>query len=117
MARSNGSKARKLAELSPCYVPCQVEPGMFRGEYLIYLDACATDDPNKSGRAQLLVDEREVSGLSGTPRRNNPASGWLRVTLLAPRGEWVEVVLPQPSQPFGDQVLVAGRSIKEKVGA
>jgi hypothetical protein len=113
MARSNGGKAKKLAELSPCYIPCQVAPGMFRGEYLVYLDAAPPDSPNARAKAQLHVDEREVSGLSGKPKRNDPAHGWLRVTLLAKGSDWAEVVLPQPSQPFGERIVVAGGSVRK----
>jgi hypothetical protein len=89
---------------------------MFREEYLVYLDAANPHDPNQTARAQLLVDAREVSEISGTPHRNNPAHGWLRVTLLGQRGDWAEVVLPQPSQPFGERILVAGDSVKESPG-
>lgn len=113
MTRSNGDKAKKPTKLSPCYIPCQIAPGMFRGEFLVYLDASDPHDPNEKAKAQLLVDEREISGVIGTPKRNDPARGWLRVTLIGHRGDWAEVVLPQPSQPFGERVLIAGDSVKE----
>ncbi len=113
MPRNNGSKVKRLADLSTCYIPCQIAPGMFREEYLVYLDAAAPHDPSEKARAQLLVDQREVSGITGTPQRHHPARAWLRVTLLGRRADWSEVVLPQPSQPFGERVLVAGDSVTQ----
>lgn len=117
MTRSNGSKAKRPTNLSPCRIPCKVAPGMFRGEYLVYVDAAEPSNPNEKATAQLLVDEREVSGIVGTPKRNDPVNGWLRATLIGQRGEWAEVVLPQPSQPFGERILVAYDSVREIQGS
>src|SRR5947207_1330119 len=111
-SRSPG-KPKKPTEFSTCYIPCRIEPGMFREEFLVCLDATSPHNPNEVVKAQLLVDQREVSGIQGEPKRNNPASGWLQVTFIGQRGEWAEVVLPQPSQPFGERILVAGDSIRE----
>jgi hypothetical protein len=38
------------------------------------------------------------------------------VTLVERQGDWAEVVLPQPSQPLGERVLVPGDSITEDCG-
>ena len=116
MARKKESKAKIPDDFPPCYIPCRIEPGMFREEFLVYLDARDPHNPNEQIRAQLLVDQREVSGVSGAPKRHNPADGWLRVTLVGRQGEWAEVVLPQPSQPLGERVLVARDSVKETPG-
>jgi hypothetical protein len=86
---------------------------MFREEFLVYLDVRDPHHPDRQCKAQLLVDEREVSGVKGTPKRREPVDAWLRVTLLRHQGEWADVVLPQPSQPLGDRVLVAGDSLRE----
>ncbi|HVS40373.1 MAG TPA: hypothetical protein VMS17_32750 [Gemmataceae bacterium] len=116
MARKNEGKAKKPAKFTPCYIPCRIEPGMFREEFLVYLDAIDPSDPNKKVKAQLFVDQREVAGVSGAPKRHNPAPAWLRVTLVAEQGEWAEVVLPQPSQPLGERILIASESVREKPG-
>ena len=58
MARTTTGKAKKPAELAPCYIPCRIEPGMFREEFLVYLDAANPHDPEEAVKAQLLVDHR-----------------------------------------------------------
>src|SRR5579864_6413780 len=84
------------------YVRCQVEPGMFRGEWLVYLNTVDPANPNREVRAQLLVDEREVRGIHGTPKRNNPAPGFVRVTLVKREADFAWIVLPQPATPSGE---------------
>jgi hypothetical protein len=116
MPRNTAKKGKKPAALSPCYVPCRVAPGMFRQEYLVYLDAAAPHNPNETAQAQLFVDEREVSNIDGIPNRDNPVPAWLCVTLIGQGNGWAEVVLPQPSQPFGERVLVASQTVKESPG-
>jgi hypothetical protein len=114
MAKSAGDKGEKMVKEVPTYIPCRVEPGMFRGELLVFVDDAADpSDPNVRARAQLLVDERDVTHLSGTPQRHNPAKGWLRVSLARKTGDWAVVVLPQPSQPFGEAILVNKDAVKE----
>ena len=114
MTRDNGRKSKKakIAD-TPYSIPCRIEPGMFRQEYLVYLDAIDPDDPKKKVAAQLLVDERDVFDIHGTPRRNNPASAKLRVALVASHGEVANVILPQPSQPLGESILVAAESVRK----
>jgi hypothetical protein len=116
MARRNGTKSKKPDDFPLCYVPCRVEPGMFREELLAYLEAANPRDPNQILNVQLLVDQRDVAEVRGTPKRHTPVAGWLRATLVGYVGEWAEVVLPQPSQPLGERVLVAGDSVKETPG-
>lgn len=114
MAHGNGKKPKKSAHPDPSYlVPCHIAPGMFRDEFLVFVDAIDPRDPNKHVKAQLLVDQREVSGISGTPERSRPATGWLRVTLVEKHGAWANVVLPQPSQPLGESVVVAAGAMKK----
>src|SRR5437764_11719359 len=76
-SRANGT--------SPRYIPCQVEPGMFKGEYLAYIEVGTQVNPETKVKAQLLVDHQEVKGLSGTPRRNAPVQGYLRVEVADTR--------------------------------
>jgi hypothetical protein len=113
MARNGTSKARKAADFPPCLIRCRIEPGMFREEFLVYLNAIDPENPNKTVKVQLLVDRRELSNIHGTPKRHDPADGWLRATLSDRRGEWVQVILPQPSQPLGERIWVTGDSVKE----
>jgi hypothetical protein len=90
---------------------------MFRGELLAFVDARNPDDPNELVKAQLLVDQREVAGIRGTPRPNNPVNGWLRVSVVRSKDGWMEVVLPQPSQPLGEAILVDQGVVREEPGA
>src|SRR2546422_10256456 len=102
MARNNGrGRNRGIAESSRRYVPCRVEPGMFRDEWLVYVEAVNPQDPENKIRVQLLVDQREVAELQGTPRRHAPAAGWLRVSLASRARGLAQVVLPQPAIPVG----------------
>jgi hypothetical protein len=98
------SKERRSG-IETCLVKCQVEPGMFKKEWLVFLDAVNPEDRAKV-KVQLFVDEREVEGIEGSPRRNQPASGWLRVSLVKAKNELAQVVLPQPATPVGETVLV-----------
>jgi hypothetical protein len=95
------------------YVKCQVEPGMFRDEWLVYFDALDPKNHNRAARVQSFVDQREVTNLRGTPKRNGPAAAWLRVTLVGIRGDIASVILPQPATPFGETVLVSAAIVKE----
>lgn len=99
------------------YLPCQVRPGMFTDELLVYLDGLDPVHPEQAIKAQMLVDRREVEGLVGTPSRDRPAAGWVRVTLAKESGGVAEVVLPQPAQPFGEILLVDSRQLKRAAGA
>src|SRR5437899_104152 len=102
MAKNNGHRRNRSAAVSSHrYVPCRVEPGMFRGEWLVHVDAVNPQDPENKIRVQLLVDESEVADLQGTPRRHQPATGWLRVSLASKAKGLAQVVLPQPAIPVG----------------
>jgi hypothetical protein len=99
------------------YVPCRVEPGMFRGEYLVYLEAGTRQNPEEAVRVQLLVDSEGVAGLRGTPARHRPAEAFLQVEVADSTGDYAVVVLPQPAQPVGETVLVAWSRLREEVAA
>jgi hypothetical protein len=94
-------------------VKCRVEPGMFKDEWLAYVDAINPTNERQSAKVQLFVDAREVRDVRGTPKRNEPAPAWLRVTMLAVRGDVANVLLPQPATPFGESILVRGESVRE----
>jgi hypothetical protein len=88
-----------------CLVKCRLEPGMLKGEWLVLLDAINPEN-QRDFRVQLFADEREVAGIQGTPKRNQPASGWLRASLVKAKNGLVQVVLPQPATPVGETVFV-----------
>ena len=95
------------------YVPCQVQPGMFRGEWLVYVDAVDPQSPENRIRVQLLVDHGEVADIQGTPRRNQPAPAWLRVSLANKSQGLAQVVLPQPAIPVGESMFIPERLVKQ----
>jgi hypothetical protein len=112
MPRENGSKASSDVR----YVPCRVEPGMFRGEWLVFLDVINPQNPEQTLRVQLLVDQREVSELRGDPKRNQPAEGWLRVALAGKAKGFAQLVLPQPATPVGESILLDEKLVKSQPG-
>ena len=98
-ARNGKGNGRRRKTPTEVYVPCNVEPGMFRGEYLVTFEAVDSQDPNKKVRVRLLADESDVVIRSGTPDRGSPAEGLLRVEILKRANGLAFVVLPQPAQP------------------
>jgi hypothetical protein len=88
-----------------CFVKCRLEPGMFKGEWLVWLDAIDPEN-HRDLKVQLFADEREVARIQGTPKRNQPASGWLRVSLIKAKNGLAQIVLPQPATPVGETVFV-----------
>ena len=98
---ANGSGLKK----DTCLIRCRLEPGMFKEEWLVSLDAI--DPENQQERkVQLFADEREVTRIHGTPRRNQPVQGHLRVSRVKAKNGVVLVVLPQPATPLGETILV-----------
>jgi hypothetical protein len=93
--------------MESAYIQCQVEPGMFKGEYLVQLTAADPRQPNKPLIVKLFADERDVKRIRGTPepQRHKPVRAWLRVTVANTREGFVEVVFPQPAQPVGESAF------------
>lgn len=116
MAKHDEMKAKK-ADSAFLFISCQVEPGMFRDEWLVYVTAVDPANPERSLRVQLLVDQREVVDLRGTPRRNKPVAGHLRVAVAGKEKGYVHVVLPQPAASVGENIFVDERQTKEYAGA
>jgi hypothetical protein len=83
----------------------RVEPGMFKAEWLVFLQAI-NPETHAAMRIQLFVDDREVTRMQGRPKRNQPAEAWLRVSHIRTKGGLVQIVLPQPATPFGETVFV-----------
>jgi hypothetical protein len=114
MARTNGSP-KSIGSLR--FLPCQAEPGMFKGEFLVYLHGLNPERGEETITVQMLVDERDVKGLERPPKRNNPEKGWVQVSLLFEKGGVAEVILPQPAQPVGQRLFVHAGDLKKDVRA
>jgi hypothetical protein len=84
---------------------------MFKGEFLVYLQGFDPSCPDEPIKVQMLVDEREVKLLSGTPKRNVPVEALVLVMLLGTTKGVAEVVLPQPAQPVGERFLVDAKDL------
>ena len=113
---SGKGKMVKSAHSYLRYVPCMIEPGMFRGEWLVSLNVRNPDDPEKTLRVQLLVDEHEVVNIQGTPERKKPVHGWLRVAVSDKWKGFTRVVLPQPAEPVGETALMEEDDVKQEAG-
>ena len=90
---------------------------MFRDEFLVYLDVVDPQNPKQTMAVQLLVDQREVTNLRGTPKRSRPAEGWLRVAFARKENGFVQVVLPQPPNLGSENILVEERRVRPAAGA
>lgn len=94
------------------YLKCRVEPGMFKDEWLVSIDALDPKDHQQPAKVQLFADRRLVTNVQGTPARKQPTWAWLRVGVVAVRGDLASIVLPQPATPFGEHVLVRNDLVK-----
>ena len=99
MSKGNGNQK------DTCLVKCRLEPGMFKGEWLVFLNAINPENQQEL-KVQLFADQREVTRIQGTPKKNQPAWGWLRVSLVKAKNGLAQVVLPQPATPVGETVFV-----------
>ena len=117
MAQANGKPVDPLASLR--YIPCAVQPGMFRGEYLVHLQARNPEDPEKTCTLKLFADAQDVAGIDGTPRRGHPKPAHLRVEVIRKAKGMVLVNLPQPAVPDAERVLIDENDVlaKEEVVA
>ena len=100
----NGKRTKPSEKSNLWYITCLVEPGMFKGEWLVHVTAASLEDPDKPVSIKLFADERDVK-FAGKPVRGNPAKGRLRVAVAKRTGRFVEVVFPQPAQPVGESRL------------
>src|SRR4051812_38303912 len=106
-------KSELTREQAVRYIPCRVEPGMFRGEYLAYIHVGTLANPEEVVSAQLFVDHREVVGVAKVPTKNDPVPGFLRVQLAEIKGGYATIVLPQHAEPLGATVTVDEEQLKE----
>jgi hypothetical protein len=105
MSRVNGKRRVKGSMGTIVYVPCEVEPGMFRGEYLVSLTAYDPREPGKQVPVKLFADERDIKSIQGSPERRKPVKALLRVAVANKGKGFAEVVFPQPAQPVGNSAL------------
>jgi hypothetical protein len=98
------------------YIPCRVEPGMFKDEWLVHVDALNPRNTEQTVPIQLFADARDVAGIRGSPRRNVPAEAWLVVSFAGQRKGLAEIVLPQPSQPLGETVAIPAGAVRMEPG-
>lgn len=97
------------------YLECSAEPGMFRDEFLVFIDGLDPDHINESVRVQVLVDSDLVKLRGKEPKRGQPVAGLLRVSVAKVLSNGVAiVVLPQPGIPVGESVLVREGALVEQ---
>ena len=115
MPKPNEPKATKDRSWSSSvrYLPCRVEPGMFNGEYLVYLSGFNPKERRTPIAVQLLADQQEVAGIQGTPKRNQPVPAWIKVMVAWQEGTEAGVILPQAAQPVGEQLLVDAKELRK----
>src|SRR6266478_6084657 len=87
-------------------IPCRVVPGMFRDEWLLLIDAVDPKDLEKKIEVQMFADKPLVVRLEGTPTRDQPAKGWLKVYQVGIANGLARVLLPQFAQPVGEYLLI-----------
>ena len=88
------------------YIPCQAEPGIFRNEFLCFIDALDPAHPDRPILVQVLVDSSEIKELQGKPERGRPVRALLRVGYAGSRRGLAHVILPQPAIPVGESMIV-----------
>ena len=99
-------KKTKKPKNDYCFAKCTVEPGLFRTEWLVYLNAIDPNEQNRKIKIQLFAGHPSVKDIAGTPRRREPVPALLRVSLLKRFDEVSHVILPQDSQPIGPKVFM-----------
>ena len=90
---------------------------MFRDEFLVYLDVVDPQNRKQTMRVQLLVDQREVTNIRGTPKRNQPAEALLRVSFARKENGFIQLVLPQPPNLGSENILVEESRVRLDAGA
>jgi hypothetical protein len=96
------------------FIPCKVEPGLFRGEYLVHVQGIDRSGGRNAIPVQLFVDENVIKNLSEIPQQGKPATGLLRVALAGVSKDLARVVLPQPAAPVGESMFVKRSDLVEE---
>jgi hypothetical protein len=93
-------------------IPCRVIPGMFRDEWLLLIDAVDPKDPEKKIEVQMFADKPLVVRLEGTPTRDQPARGWLKVYQVGIANGLARILLP-----VGEYLLIQKDLVEPEVAA
>ena len=111
MAARNGKpKPSKRSKTFHVYVPCRVEPGMFRGEYLVTFEGVVN---HSKVPINLFADEAVVR-IKASPARGKPVEGLLRAELLNRQNDLALLALPQAAQPVGERAFVKANILKKE---
>jgi hypothetical protein len=94
------------------FIPCKVQPGMFKGEWLVTVEAVNPDKPDQILQTQSWVDERSVQEIEGTPAREQPVPGKLRVEWSRTVNGLAVLILPQPSLPLGTRIFLPEHKVE-----
>ena len=115
-AKRSGQGRERSKESGLWFIPCSVQPGMFKGEWLVYVFAADPTDPKKTFPVKLFADERDVTCIQGSPERDKPAKALLRVDVANRAGGLAEVIFPQPAQPVGESAFFDENLLKQETG-
>lgn len=98
-------------------IPCRVVPGMFRDEWLVFIDAVDPKNPGQPLEVQMWADARDVVRLEGTPTRQQPVKGWVKVERAGFEDGLALIVLPQFAQPVGTKLRINKDLVEQEEGA
>lgn len=116
MNETNG--ASKAFQPQPrSLIPCRVVPGMFRDEWLLLIDAVDFKDPEKKIEVQMFADKPLVVCLEGTPTKEQPARGWVKVYQVGTPNGLAQILLPQFAQPVGEYLFIDKDLVEPEVAA
>jgi hypothetical protein len=94
-------------------IPCRVIPGMFPGEWLVFIDAADPKNPGQTFEVQMFADGQDVSDLEGTPTPEQPVNAWVRVDRTKIENGLALILLPQFAQPVGTYLLIDNSKVRE----
>jgi hypothetical protein len=100
-----------------CLVPCRVEPGIFRDEWIVLIDAADPKDPGRTIPTEMFADKRLVVGVEDTPARRQPVKGWLRATQMGTEDGLALILLPQYAFPGGTYLMIDKSLVKPEGAA
>src|SRR5207249_8545766 len=87
---------------SRVFIPCRVMPGWFREEWIVLIDAADPKNSGKTIEVQMFADATDVIDLEGTPTKEHPVKGYVRVSLAGSENGFALILLPQFGIPVGE---------------
>jgi len=94
-------------------IPCRVVPGMFRDEWLVLIDAVDPKNPGEPLEVRMFAHPLLVVRLEGTPTREQPVKGWVRVEQVGVQNGLAKILLPQFAQPVGTYLYINKDLVEE----